>query len=325
MLSAIFDSLDDAFHSLFSVGSAVAGTQVDLIDDIPDVPRRDASGDEPTAPMCGRCFADNVPLFPAKCAEKPELHTNLGMYHCPDCGAMLMGGIPHFDMCQLCIDQQHPSYDAASPALHIEVAPTGFSLARQLGTPWVRVLSKLENDPDRLSVIAEHALEDVRIGHTILIPMTQIAAINALSEAINTLVAGIVAYPLHGGLGYDEQHATLERMLEGKVKILVVSAGMLTADLFIPQASCLYDVTLFANPDPYKRRLNSLFLRHEGKKEPMLRLFLDDLNVRRRCLQAQLNAIEQQWSVIMRPQTGATLAAYFPTRGSACHSTQTMD
>lgn len=313
MLAAMFRSLDETFRSLFNVGSAVAGNQaaetvIDL-DDL-EVPEREATGEE-AAPMCGRCFADNMPLFPAKCAEKPELHTNLGMYHCPECGAMLMGGLPHFDLCQLCNDRHHPNYDAFAVSLRIEVADTGYSLARQPGTPWARVLSKLENDPDRLSIIAEHALEDMRDGHTILIPMTQIAAIEALSNAINALTTNIVAYPLYASMGYDEQHATLERMKEGNVKILVVSSGQLTCDLFIPQVSCVYDVTLFANTDAYKRRLTSLFMQHEGKKEPMLRLFLDNLDVRRRCLLAQVGAIEQQWATAVRPSAAATLSAYF--------------
>lgn len=313
MLTALFKSLDETFRSIFNVGSAVAGTQVAAADiDLDDleVPECESHGEQ-SAPMCGRCYADNVPLFPSKCAEKPELHTNLGMYHCPECGAMLMGGLPHFDMCQLCIDRHHPSYDAFAVSLRIEVAPTGYSLVRPIGAPWVRVLAALEGAQDRLSVIAEHALEDVRDGHTIIIPMTQIAAIEALCTTINALTSGIVAYPLYRGMGYDEQHATLERMREGGVKVLVVSAGMLTSDLFIPQVSCMYDVTLFANPDPYKRRLTSLFMEHEGKKEPMLRLFLDDLDVRRRCLLAQLDSIEQHWATAVKPQTAATLSAYF--------------
>lgn len=64
-------------------------------------------------PMCGRCY-DTGPLFPANCAEKPERLVNvpLGMYHCPDCGAMIVAGMPHFDLCQLCIDRKHPGFDA---------------------------------------------------------------------------------------------------------------------------------------------------------------------------------------------------------------------
>ena len=310
MITAMFNSLNEAFRSLFNVGSAVAGTQVAVPDfDIDDLAVPERETDEESRPMCGRCYADDVPLFPAKCAERPELHTNLGMYHCPDCGAMLMGGLPHFDMCQLCIDRQHPNYDVLT-TVRVEVAPTGYSLTRPIGTPWVRVLSKLENDQDRLSVIAEHALEDVRDGHTVLIPMTQAAAIVALSDAINAITTNIVAYPLYGALGYDEQHATVERMREGKVKILVASAGMLGADLFLPPVSCVYDVTMFANPDPYERRLASMFMPYADKKEPMLRVFLDNLDVRRRCLGAQLKVLQQRHEVVMRPQARATFDAY---------------
>lgn len=63
--------------------------------------------------MCGRCYDEVEKLFPANCSEKPELlgHAPLGQYHCPDCGAMIMSGVPHFDLCQRCIDRKHPDFD----------------------------------------------------------------------------------------------------------------------------------------------------------------------------------------------------------------------
>jgi len=63
--------------------------------------------------MCGRCCADNVEIFDANCSEKPEnlLGQPIGMYHCPDCGAMIMAGIPHPLMCKMCIDRKHPGLD----------------------------------------------------------------------------------------------------------------------------------------------------------------------------------------------------------------------
>lgn len=64
-------------------------------------------------PMCGRCYDFVDELFPANCEEKPELLLGapLGMYHCPDCGAMVMAGCKHPDLCKLCIDRNHPAYD----------------------------------------------------------------------------------------------------------------------------------------------------------------------------------------------------------------------
>jgi len=69
--------------------------------------------DEKTVGMCGRCYAEAVEIFPANCAEKPEALAGqpLGQYHCPDCGAMVMAGIPHPPMCRVCIDRKHPGFD----------------------------------------------------------------------------------------------------------------------------------------------------------------------------------------------------------------------
>ena len=64
-------------------------------------------------PMCGRCY-DFVPeVFPPNCEEKPEsmLDQPIGMYHCPDCGAMLIAGIPHPELCAPCFSRAHPSID----------------------------------------------------------------------------------------------------------------------------------------------------------------------------------------------------------------------
>jgi hypothetical protein len=39
----------------------------------------------------------------------------LGMYHCPDCGAMVLGGIVHPQMCRSCIERRHPRFDKERP------------------------------------------------------------------------------------------------------------------------------------------------------------------------------------------------------------------
>jgi hypothetical protein len=77
---------------------------------------------EPTpdpAKMCGRCYDEVPDLYPANCAEKPERYgpdCSLGMYHCPDCGAMVLAGMEHPPLCAPCLARQHPRFDAANPA-----------------------------------------------------------------------------------------------------------------------------------------------------------------------------------------------------------------
>ena len=74
--------------------------------------RADSEGDINNTPLCGRCY-DHAELFPANCQERPELLVSqpLGMYHCPDCGAMILAGVKHPDLCQRCLDRRHPAFD----------------------------------------------------------------------------------------------------------------------------------------------------------------------------------------------------------------------
>ena len=63
--------------------------------------------------MCGRCYADDQKLFLANCVGKPEALAGvpLGQYHCPECGAMVIAGLPHPPMCYMCIERKHPEFD----------------------------------------------------------------------------------------------------------------------------------------------------------------------------------------------------------------------
>ena len=63
--------------------------------------------------VCGRCMDDVDVVYAANCSEKPELLAGqpIGQYHCADCGAMVLAGLPHPPMCKVCIDRKHPAFD----------------------------------------------------------------------------------------------------------------------------------------------------------------------------------------------------------------------
>ena len=63
--------------------------------------------------LCGRCYEEVDELFDSNCIEKPEelIGQPIGQYHCPDCGAMLMAGVKHFDLCERCLNRKHPEFD----------------------------------------------------------------------------------------------------------------------------------------------------------------------------------------------------------------------
>ena len=63
--------------------------------------------------ICGRCFDYAREVYPANCEEKPEtlIGLPLGQYHCPDCGAMVIAGVPHPTVCKPCLLKIHPRFD----------------------------------------------------------------------------------------------------------------------------------------------------------------------------------------------------------------------
>lgn len=62
---------------------------------------------------CGRCYEDTDRLYRSGCDEKPERLDDmpLGQYHCPDCSAMVIAGVPHPRVCAPCRDRKHPDLD----------------------------------------------------------------------------------------------------------------------------------------------------------------------------------------------------------------------
>jgi len=78
-------------------------TSLDPLGDDPVSPEPPISQDL-NKPMCGLCMRDDRPLRPARCDERPEgkLGFPYGMYHCPECGAMVVAGFPHPHLCDNC-------------------------------------------------------------------------------------------------------------------------------------------------------------------------------------------------------------------------------
>ena len=75
-------------------------------------------------PMCGRCYDLVKETFPPNCNEKPEklIDQPIGIYHCPDCGAMIIAGVPHPALCERCIKREHPGFDKPKDDKDIKIS-----------------------------------------------------------------------------------------------------------------------------------------------------------------------------------------------------------
>jgi superfamily II DNA or RNA helicase len=163
---------------------------------------------------------------------------------------------------------------------NIEVNWTG--LSGKMPTNWTYMVKKIEANPDRLKMIAKWAIKDVKAGHMVLIPFQRVEVIRALTLAINKMAGEEIAESFYGKTKGRKE--LIQRARKYETKIIVGQLRLLSTGINIPRASALYEVSLSSNIPKAEQRFSRVLTPFEGKPFPLIRYFLDDVDVRRNCI-----------------------------------------
>ena len=185
-------------------------------------------------------------------------------------------------------------------------------LAGKMPQTWTYMVNKVEEDPKRLKLIAETAIQDVRNKHLVFIPLGRVKVIKALVKAINIMCGKQIAAAFYGGITKEKRISVIQKARDYKYKIIVGNTRLLSTGINIPRASMLYQVTPSANLPKAQQRFARILTPYDGKPEPVFKYFLDDVDVIRSCMR------KEHWQCVIpmfRPKmTGhvkETLEAYF--------------
>jgi superfamily II DNA or RNA helicase len=205
----------------------------------------------------------------------------------------------------------------------IRIVRTGFKAKYGANVLWTTMVRQLETNPARLKLIAQWAVKDVSNGHMVLIPMAQVIPIRALVKAINLLAGKEIAHEFTGDLPKKKRDRVLVEACQYKIKVLVGTTKLLSTGTNIPRASCLYDVTMSSNMENCEQRNSRVLTIWKDKPQPILRLFLDETNVRRRCLANEYwRCIKPLFKPIITEQTEALLKAYLAKKDNSMERIQ---
>lgn len=160
---------------------------------------------------------------------------------------------------------------------------TGYTKSYKGNVPWTRMVKSIETDKKRLDVIATTAVSDVAKGHMILIPMAGVEAVNTLVKLINEKAGKDIAVAFLGGMG-KKREAIIQDAREYKIKVIVGTGKILSTGINIPRASCLFEVIMSSNKENAEQRMRRVLTPIENKPQPVIRYFLDDMNVRKNCM-----------------------------------------
>jgi superfamily II DNA or RNA helicase len=197
----------------------------------------------------------------------------------------------------------------------IRLVKTKFVKAYKGNVPWAKMVSALENDAKRLQLIADWALKDVANGHMVLIPFSQVKPINTLISLINKKAGKIVAYPFTGNLKKQVRDETIQKARNYEIKILVGTMKILSTGINIPRASCLYEVSMSSNLPAAEQRMARVLTIYEGKPNAMIRMFLDESNVRKNCMRNEwFGVLRPRFKPIVSDADNAALMDYFKSK-----------
>ena len=159
---------------------------------------------------------------------------------------------------------------------------------------WTAMINYLELNPQRLRLIAKMAIQDAKRGHMVLIPLARVTAIKVLVRTINKLAEDVLAVPFYGGVSKDERDKNIERARKYKIKIIVGNTKLLSTGINIPRASCIYQCTPSSNLPNAEQRFSRILTPFDGKPQPLIRVFADDMGVVKNCFRSEW------WGVVNR-------------------------
>lgn len=226
-------------------------------------------------------------------------------------------------------DMKHRiSYDLIGPVVHqskvkrlvpeVRLVNTSF-VEKNKRAQWTTFVRRLETNPARLKLIAQWAAKDIKNGHIVLIPLTQVKPIKALTMAINRLLDDGSGKPhveaFHGGVSKDRRKELIDLTRNRKLKGLVGTLRLLSTGINIPSASMLYEVTLSSNNENAEQRISRVLTPEEGKRQPVVRYFLDDMQVRKTCMRNEwYNVMVKIFNPVIKDGDRSKLEKYFSAR-----------
>jgi superfamily II DNA or RNA helicase len=166
----------------------------------------------------------------------------------------------------------------------IRLHPTNISPKKHYAL-WVYAMLFLSKHKERNEMIVAQAIKDVKLGHSIIIPVTFKAHVTLLVDMINKAAGEKIAEPYTGGKGGNKElrKDTLTRVKEGKTKVIVGIRGLVRLGLNVPQWSCLYWVIPSSNQPNTVQEFSRILTPLAGKNTPIIRMFYDEMGQSKGC------------------------------------------
>lgn len=167
------------------------------------------------------------------------------------------------------------------PSVHIIPTPASTSHNYKI---WTYAMRYLSNHKERNALIVKHAVHDIKAGRSIVIPVSLVKHAKDLADAINKKMGKQVAVAfVSQGLTKDKRRAILEGARSYKIKCIVGIRSLVQTGINVPRWDTLYEVIPISNVPKAMQETSRIRTVEDGKKEPMIKVFLEDFGPSKGC------------------------------------------
>jgi hypothetical protein len=155
----------------------------------------------------------------------------------------------------------------------VEFIPTGCAPKKDY-TNWVYFFKWQTNQETRMDLIVEHAVKDIKAGHSIVIPCVHKETVFLLVKMINCQFPRPVAAEYVGN-NAKRRDEVRNLATNGDIKVVVGIRSLVSTGINIPRWSMQYCICPTTNGPQFEQEFFRVLTPMAGKKQPVIKFFVD--------------------------------------------------
>lgn len=164
----------------------------------------------------------------------------------------------------------------------VDIVETGVSTNYQYRM-WTYAMNFLVKHKKRNQLIVKHAIHDLKLGRSIIIPTIRVGHAKELTKMINDKLDEKLAEVFYGAQPKALRTSIIEDARNGKIRVVVGMRQLVQLGLNVPRWDTIYVISPISNPPNFHQETSRIRTPNKDKKEPIVKFFIDDFGPSKGC------------------------------------------